>query len=819
MNAFMYPRSINIKLWQFSLLLLVCLISSSELNAQLIINEVCSTNESVADNFGELNDWIEVMNDSENPINLSDYYFSDDATEIYKWQLPSLVIQPGEYEVFFSEGIYADDIHFDFGIAAEGEQLFLSKNLIGMIATIDIPNLRVNHSFGLDEDGTYVYFGELTPGESNSTSGYLGYSEDISFNVQGGFYSSPVIIESENVCPNGEIHFTTDGKFPLESDPVMIEALIITETSVVKFICIEEDYLPSNANVETFLFNVPNNIPVISLTVDHDSLFDPLEGIYMYGPNAETEFPHYGANFWDNRHIRTSFEYFENGERQLKQDVDLKIHGGKSSRNKPQRPLRLTARGKYGNDFMEYPFFKEKEHATRFKHLILRNSGSDFLKSNLRDGFWHQLALKENLDFELMAIQPASVYINAEYWGVMNVRERISEYFLAEDFSIPLDSIIITEKELEPFLGDSIHFYNFKEFALNNDLSIETNYQEVQDQLDIKSYLDYFCTEIFAGNLDWPANNIKYWKPSPAQGKWRYIMYDLDTTMKLKEYIPYDLDMFQFIFEDKAWAVNSKLFIALLENEEFKRNFINRMADLMNTSFKEENLNELLSEFDDQFSPQIESHFNRWNDDAARYYSETTEVIPGFFQVRKGFLQDQIISHFGKESVVNLRFNVYPESAGTIKINTITPELPFSGDYFSKNAIDVTATANEGQEFLRWDYSEEGVENSSSEFIRLELPKSGTLTAVFEDNKNDAFFILQNPVQNKQLNCIFNSSSSGIANLSVFNSNGQLLNVFTEYVEKGKNKIILPLHDLRSGIFFVSINGDDFQHSDKFFIP
>ncbi len=438
----------------------------------------------------------------------------------------------------------------------------------------------------------------------------------------------------------------------------------------------------------------------------------------------------------------------------------------------------------------------------------------------IRDsGYWHQLALQEDLDFELMAIQPVLVYINAEYWGMMNARERISDHYLAEDLFIPRDSIIITEKELEPFLGDSIHFYNFKEFVINEDLTIESNYQTVQDQLDIKSYLDYFCTEIFAGNLDWPANNIKYWKPSPTQGKWRYIMYDLDTTMKLKEYIPYDLDMFRFIFEDKAWSVNSKIFMALLQNEEFKRTFINRMADLMNTSFSEERLTELLEEFDDQFIPQIESHYGRWNGDVDEYFSETTDVIPGFIQVRKGFLQDQIISHFGKEDVVNLNFNVYPEGAGTLQINTIEPELPFNGDYFSKNAIDVTASGNAGKNFLRWDYSEEGIEDSHSAFIRTEFPSSGTLTAIFEDDNNDTFFILQNPIQNKVVNGIFNSSTSGIIDINVYSSNGQLIQSSTEYVEEGKNKIILPLNEFTSGLFFISLDGEDFQHSSKFFIP
>ena len=784
--------------------------------SQVRINEVSSTNGIVKDEFGDSPDWVELKNTGEEPVLLGNYYLSDDESDLFKWNFPNVVLDPNAYLVVYSEDENPSSIHFNFGLSSDGETIYLSRLPLGLEQSLAVPQLRADDTFGFDESlNGYFYFGSATPNAQNTSDPKTGYSSDFELPLNGGFYADPITIDFSDLCPSGQIHVTTTGKFPTEQDS-LAQNFEVKSTSVLKGICVEDGKLPSNTSTSTFLFNETNALPIIALSLEGDSLFNDSTGLYMPGPDVDSIWPFFGANYWSDRQLKVSFEYFENQELILDQEVDLRIHGGKGSRNKPQRPFRLTARKRYGKEFIEHAFFEEKPNVDKFKHIILRNSGSDFLVSNFRDGFWHQLVLKSNLDVEVLAFQPAVVLLNGVYWGVMNIRERVSEHYISENHEISTEEIIITEKQLEPVLGDTIHFYNFKELAINSDLSIDENYSAVADQLDIASYLDYFSTEIFSGNLDWPANNIKYWKESPTSGKWRYIMFDLDTTIELFPFVPIDADVFFHIFVDKEWSVNSKIFMSLLENSEFKRNFINRLADLMNTSFSEKHLQEVLDELDAEFSGQKFPHFGRWFGNLDTYVFNTEELFPEFFSVRKGFVQEHVIEHFEVDHTVELDFQVYPENAGTIHINTITPELPFTGDYFNGNAIDLKAIPEGNSTFLKWDYSEELIEQAKNPELQRNFTRSGTITAIFEDNNTNDLSILNSPIRNNSISAVFNSSFTGDVQVHIYSLDGRLILSSTELVTEGKNVINSVASELNQGIYLYTVNSETRQFTSKF---
>jgi len=786
--------------------------------SQVRINEVNSLNDEVYDSFGQATDWIEVKNFGLEAVNLSSYYLSDNENDLYKWQMPQLILEPDQLIIFHSADEYTSEMHFNFGISSSGESVFLSKLLIGIQDVISVPELRLNDSYGLDESNVLKYFRPSTP-QLENTNGKTGYSEELNFSSLGDYYYSAVSIDISDQCANGTIRYTTDGSFPTLESEVLASNLEISDTKTIKAICTQPEKISSNAHSNTYLINKFSQLPIISLTVDSDSLFDPEVGIYELGPNADEQWPYFGANYWSEKNIKVTFEYFEAGDRQLVQEVDLKIHGGKSSRNKPQRPLRLTARSKYGDEDMSYQFFKDKPQELNFKHLILRNSGSDFLKSNIRDGYWHHLALKENLDFDVFGFQPTIVLLNGEYWGVMNLRERVSEIFIAESNGIEPDSILIMEKENTSVIGDTIHFHNFKEFVTTEDLNVTENWNIIQNELDIPSYLDYFSTEIFAGNLDWPANNIKYWKESPNTGKWHYIMFDLDTTMELFEYIPIDLDMFEFIFGEKSWAINSQIFISLLENEEFKRNFINRLADLMNTSFTEESLTLHLEEILVEIEPEIQGHFNRWWGDINKFREETEDRIPRFFNQRHTFVQEQIVNHFGLEEAVNISIEVFPKDAGEVKLNTITPELPFTGVYFNGNDIDLTALAHDGYLFKEWSYSEGTLANKHAESVKVNIPDDGRIVAFFDKPGQtlQPMLIANSAAVENSAEVIIESDLDEEITLVLTDISGKEIYRINKQITNGKNLIRLPANDLTQGLYVVSKFSNNSISTKKFF--
>ena len=69
----------------------------------LVINEAMSKNNSaVLDEDGETPDWFEIYNHSSYPINLGDYYLTDDVTELHKWNFPDGYLGPDSHIVVFA---------------------------------------------------------------------------------------------------------------------------------------------------------------------------------------------------------------------------------------------------------------------------------------------------------------------------------------------------------------------------------------------------------------------------------------------------------------------------------------------------------------------------------------------------------------------------------------------------------------------------------------------------------------------------------------------------------------------------------------------
>ena len=113
------------------------------------------------------------------------------------------------------------------------------------------------------------------------------------------------------------------------------------------------------------------------------------------------------------------FELFdENKINQVSADVEIKIFGG-WSRGNDQKSLSIFG---LNGDKINYKLFKSLD-LEDFSSIVLRNSGNDWGSTMLRDGFMHTLA--NDLNIDNLAYEPAVLFLNGEYWGIHNIREKI----------------------------------------------------------------------------------------------------------------------------------------------------------------------------------------------------------------------------------------------------------------------------------------------------------------------------------------------------------------------------------------------------------
>ncbi len=422
--------------------------------------------------------------------------------------------------------LFEGNLHTNFNISSSGETVYLFNSSNYFIDSVKFENAPNNISFGRKPDGSenWFYFDNPTPGSPNLFNGIPGRTLEPEFILPSGFYDNPLILAFSNT-QGKKIYYTLDGSEPGVQSDVYTNPFTIFSTTTVKARAFGINSLPSGIVTKTYFINSNHTLPVISVSTSPENFWDPDSGIYVMGDGANPEFPHFGANFWKDWEKPAFVEYFdENGNKGFEQSCGIKIFGV-YSRGYPQKSLSVFFKAKYGDSKLRYNLFPDFK-INEFSSFLLRNSGNDFISTMLRDGFMQTLV--EDLDIDKQKYRPAVVYLNGEYWGIHNIREKINKEYIASHHELDPQAIDLLEFKNEVIEGSNEDYLAMLNYLETHDLSDKINYLYVISQIDKTSYIDYNLSQIYFDNRDWPGNNIKYWKSQGLFGKWRWIMHDTD---------------------------------------------------------------------------------------------------------------------------------------------------------------------------------------------------------------------------------------------------------------------------------------------------
>ena len=191
-------------------------------------------------------------------------------------------------------------------------------------------------------------------------------------------------------------------------------------------VAIAPNHIPSDIITHSYIFdNVNNDLPVVSIAIAPDDLWDPEIGMHVAGDAFWPFYPYYGSNFWNDWEKEVHIELFEpGGIIGFKQNLGMKIFGG-WSRAEAQKSFSFFARGIYGDGDIDYELFPESD-VNNYETFILRAHGQDNVM--FRDGFQTSLASDNNVIVQ--DYRPAVVYLNGEFWGIQNIREKVNEHFV-----------------------------------------------------------------------------------------------------------------------------------------------------------------------------------------------------------------------------------------------------------------------------------------------------------------------------------------------------------------------------------------------------
>ena len=645
-------------------------------------------------------------------------------------------------------------LHTNFKIKSSGETLILSDNLLNVIDSFPSESIPNDISKGRYPDGSddWYFFDQPTPNRPNDANGYQNFASMVETSENGGFYNAPLSVILSTSESDRTIYYTRDGSIPDQNSPIYDHPLLISETTVLRARVLHPGYLPGAVNTQTYFIDENRDLPVISLSTNPDNLWDFNTGIYATGPNAESEFPYFGANFWEDWEREAHIEFFDDGGlSEFSTGCGIKIFGG-WSRGFPQKSVSLFFRSKYGVSTLEYPIFPELDIQS-FEALVLRNSGNDWDFTMMRDGMMGSLL--SDLDVDKQAYRPAVLFINGAYWGIQNIREKINEHFIASHHNVDPKNIDMLESDQQVIHGDNENYLQLIDYIETHNMNTDAAFNYLIQKMEITEFFDYAIAQIYFDNTDWPGNNIKYWRPKTTDGRWRWILYDTDFGFGLfAESAAWQNNTLAFALEENGpewpnppWS--TLLLRKILENQKLKNQFINYFSDHLNVTFRSDRVLDLISETRNKISSEMPEHVKRWNHDLDNWNMNINRLNL-FAQNRVAYLRQYLMQEFNLSAMNLVSVTISDSGMGTVELNGhLEIKQDFKGHYFSDIPIQLKALPNQGFRFTGWS----GSYSSQSAELAFFPEDNPNITAHFEKSAGGLNSIVINEIN-------YNSSDS-----------------------------------------------------------
>jgi len=640
--------------------------------------------------------------------------------------------------------------HSNFKLSSSGETLSLNFKDGTVVDSISYGIIPANYSMGreLNNAEKWGYFAKPTPGLINNTpiASDIVKSE-IQFSISEMFLKKSSQLIFTGAITGEEIRYTLNGNEPTENAFIYRGPITISKNTVVRARVFKKGAMPGKITSRTYLFDASPTLPVISITTDSMNLWDNKTGIYVLGDSYTNENPYYGANFWEEWEKPGSIEMTGvDGKRKFSMNCGIKIFGA-WSRARPQKSLAVFFRNEYGDPVLkDVQLFKSKP-ITEFKSIVLRNAGNDYDFARFRDGMMTDLVKDMNTDIQ--AFEPVILYLNGQYWGHINMREKINEDYLESNHKVDAEKIDLLEYESTAIEGSNAEYVELLDFLKNNNLASDANYEIVASQIDVNNFIDYQLSQIYFNNRDWPGNNIKFWKPQTEDGKWRWIMFDTDFGFGIYNGNDFTLNTIQFALEPNgpSWPNppwSTFLLRKLVENSKFKFAFINRFADMMNTTFVGSSVVGKIDSIAAILQPEIQRNYDKWGAVSLVGWQNAVQTMKNFAMNRAPYVQSHINQQFVRAGIYEVTLSNSPATAGSIKINTIEVSgVSWKGKYFENVPITLTANVYNGYKFHHWEVN--GV-TSLNKTIEVNLKKATTIKAIYEDIVDDGNSVVINEI-------------------------------------------------------------------------
>lgn len=689
--------------------------------SQLVVNEIQAANIDMflnpAYNFSG---WMELYNPTDRDINLGQLYFSDDMQNLKLWKSgqPMGTVGAKSYYVVWFEDNECSDILPSFKLDANGGEVFVSDDDGRMLLHFSYPKAIARTSWARTTDGgsEWAVCTSPTPGMPNAGGMFTDgtQAEPPRADCRSCVFTDPFTVHV--TIPEGcTLRYTTDGSVPtLDNGHTSSDgAFSIAETTLLRLRSFREGCVPSAPISYSFLWSempIGNEdagmtvgdltLPILSVVGDDRFFYDDQVGVFVKGTNGLAgngmDEPCNRNRSWPRA---VSFAYLADGHTEaFSKEVWLEVSGAWSRAHEPH-PFKLKANKVFGQGkTLDYPFFSEKPFI-RNRTLQMRNGVDTYdgrPAERFKDAFISYIIQHAGIDLEMQSYQPVAHFVNGQYKGVIDMREPNNKHYVFANHGWDDEEIDMFEAEEPDTLifsqGDRDAFDQL--YALSYDAADEQSYSRIRQLLDIDEYINYMALELYIGNNDWIKNNMKWFRHRDG-GPFRIVLFDLDAAFNKYGMVT---DWLTTLFD--GWQMTT-LFFNLMENDGFRRQFIDTYCLMGGSIFWPE----LTRELTNQAKDRIENDLQAQGESAAFMVGYIDKWLVPYSNSYNKFIQQ-----FGQARLADTesyRLHLYGEGAGTVLMNGLAvPHAQYHGWFFPPVTLEAIAPA--GMRFAGWEDAQTG---------------------------------------------------------------------------------------------------------------
>ena len=691
----------------------------------LRINEVMSANvDQFLDPSGNYGGWIEIYNSSNTASNLKGLWVSDDPENLKKIHVTYDTPVParGLAVLWFGHHDVMALTQLELKLDCDGGVICLSSNSGSLLDKVEYPPAISRTSWARTANGgrEWGYAVSPTPGLSNNRSEYASErlpAPSVSHDSQVFSRSMTVNVE----IPEGAtLRYTIDGSTPtLENGQTSDTGeFSISNTRILRLALFQDGMLSSPVVTRSYIRKDKSfNLPIVSLVTDPDHLYSSKIGVFTQGTagrrgKGTDQYCNWNMD-WDRP---VNIEILSpQGESLLNQEVELSRCGGHSKGFTPYS-FKVKATKKYEQlNYLPYQMFSDKRYL-KHRGLQFRCGGNDY-HGRIRDAAMQSLVRTSGMDMDLQDYQPVCHYINGKYMGTINMREPNNKLNVYANHGLDEDEIDMFEIDCDSCYIQMCGTRDAWQELLDASAKATSDegYERIRQMVDIDELCNYMAVEFYLGNTDWPQNNCKGWRPIREDGKFRFVLYDLDLTFgtdnPFQTFSGRRMYTFCELFDVPGLPDRSHytrqvdlvpIFQNLLKNKTFARHFLDALCLVAGSVFENTRCQSLIDGYVSLVAPMqtIASGYSNRSDSPEGSAATLKTQLSG----RANIIHQAILSNasLGASSsrALPIRLSTNTPHARILVNGQQVPTNRFNGTLY--RPVTIRATAPEGWVFSGW---------------------------------------------------------------------------------------------------------------------